>query len=161
MGEVLTQVWLKFIKKWVSYLTKKWMHKKRVWKNFRGSRKLPAQAHEKVCDENERNKEIRKKRRARKNVIDGRKHYIGRLQKTGEKDWDKLRVNDYGHNEGTICLVNGWMCAKGMVFRAWAHERAPINSQWLVLRIGGADFLHCWVANSIWLERAGSLITKR
>ena len=56
----------------------------------RGSRKLPAQAHEKVCDENERNKqrnkEIRKKRRARKNVIDGRKHYIGRLQKTGEKD---------------------------------------------------------------------------
>ena len=23
MGEVLTQVWLKFIKKWVSYLTKK------------------------------------------------------------------------------------------------------------------------------------------
>ena len=34
----------------------------------------------------ETNKEIRKKRRARKNVIDGRKHYIGRLQKTGEKD---------------------------------------------------------------------------
>ena len=32
----------------------------------------------------ETNKEIRKKRRARKNVIDGRKHYIGRLQKTGE-----------------------------------------------------------------------------
>ena len=30
-------------------------------KNFRGSRKLPVQAHEKVCDENERNKQIRKK----------------------------------------------------------------------------------------------------
>ena len=28
MGEVLTQVWLKSIKKWVSYLIKKWMHKK-------------------------------------------------------------------------------------------------------------------------------------
>ena len=28
--------------------------------NFRGSRKLP-HAHEKVCDENERNKQIRKK----------------------------------------------------------------------------------------------------
>ena len=26
---------------------------------------------------------------------------------------------------------------------------------------GGADFLHCWVANSIWLERVESLITKR
>ena len=34
------------------------------------------------------------------------KHYIGRLQKTGEKDRDKLRVNNYGHHEGTICLVN-------------------------------------------------------
>ena len=53
------------------------------------------------------------------------------------------------------------MGARGMVFRAWAHERVPLNSQWLVLRIGGANFLHCWVADSIWLERAGSLITKQ
>ena len=53
------------------------------------------------------------------------------------------------------------MCAKGMFFQAWVHERAPLNSQWLVLGIGGADFLHCWVANSIWLERAESLITKQ
>ena len=45
-----------------------------------------------------------------------------------------------------------------MVFQAWAHERVPLNSQWPVLRIGGADFLHSWVANSIWLERAESLI---
>ena len=48
-----------------------------------------------------------------------------------------------------------------MVFQAWAHERAPLNSQWLVLRIGGADFLHCWVTDSISLERAESLITKQ
>ena len=47
-----------------------------------------------------------------------------------------------------------------MVFRAWVHERAPLNLQWLVLRIGGVDFLHSWVANSIWLERAELLITK-
>ena len=40
------------------------------------------------------------------------------------------------------------------------HERAPLNSQWLVLRIGGADFLHFWLADSIRLERAESLITK-
>ena len=32
MGEVLTQVWLKSVKKWVSYSTYKWMHKKRIWK---------------------------------------------------------------------------------------------------------------------------------
>ena len=43
-----------------------------------------------------------------------------------------------------------------MVFRAWAHERAPLNSQWLVVRIGDADFLHCWVTDSISLERAES-----
>ena len=33
----------------------------------------------KVCDENERNKEERKKRRARKNIIDGRRAFIGYL----------------------------------------------------------------------------------
>ena len=46
----------------------------------------------------------------------------------------------------------------------WAHERVPLNSQWLVLRIGGADFLHCWATDStesISLEHAESLITKR
>ena len=46
-----------------------------------------------------------------------------------------------------------------MVFQAWAHERASLNSQWLVLRIGGTDFLHCWVVDSVWLEHAESLIT--
>ena len=70
-------------------------------KYFRGSHKLP-QAHEKVCDENE----TKKKRRARKNVFGGRKPFIRRTQRTGENDLDKLQVNDSGHNEGTICLVN-------------------------------------------------------
>ena len=36
-----------------------------------------------------------------------------------------------------------------MVFRAWAHKRVPLNSLWLVLRIGGADFLPCLVTDSI------------
>ena len=30
----------------------------------------------------------------------------------------------------------------------------------MVLRIGGANFLYCWFADSIWLECAESLITK-
>ena len=67
--------------------------------------------------------------------------------------------NNFGMKKGgqvtkPIILVK--ICYKLL----WAHERAPLNSQWLVLRIGGADFLYCWVANSIWLERAESLITK-
>ena len=37
-----------------------------------------------------------------------------------------------------------------MVFQAWVHKRAPLNSQWLVLRIGGTDFLHCWASDSIY-----------
>ena len=85
----------------------------------------------------------------RKSAIDDRKHFIGRLHKTGEDDWDKLQDNDSGHNEGTICLVNGQMGARGMVFRAWVHKWAPFNSHWLVLRIGGTDFLHCLVTDSI------------
>ena len=58
------------------------VQKESLKKNFRGLRRLP-HAHEKVCDENERkkqtNKEIRKKRRVRKNVFDGRRAFIGRL----------------------------------------------------------------------------------
>ena len=80
--------------------------KESLKKNFRGSRKL-LQAHEKVCDENETKKERRSKRRARKNAFGGRKPFIRRAQRTGENDLNKLRVNDSGHNEGTICLVNG------------------------------------------------------
>ena len=30
------------------------------------------------------------------------------------------------------------------------NERVPLNSQWLVLRIGGAEFLHCLVTDSIY-----------
>ena len=76
--------------------------KESLKKNFWGSRKLP-HAHEKVCDENE---QTRKKRRAHKNVFGGRKPFIRHTQRTGGNDLNKLRVNDSGHNEGTICLVN-------------------------------------------------------
>ena len=82
-------------------------------------------------------------------------------QKTGGNDLHELLGNDCGYNEGTICVVNGLMSVNRMVFRVWAHKRASLNSQWLVLRIGGANFLHCWVVDSVWLEHAESLITKR
>ena len=45
------------------------MHKKNLKKYFRGSWELP-QAHEKVCDENERNKQTKKKKN------DGRLKYF-------------------------------------------------------------------------------------
>ena len=83
------------------------------------------------------------------------------IRRTGENDLHKPRGDDYGYNKGTICLVSRLISDKGMVFRAWVHKRMPLNSQWLVLRIGGTDFLHFWVADSVWLERAKSLITKR
>ena len=45
-------------------------------KNFQGSRKL-CKAHEKVCNENETNKQTKKKKwHAHKNIIDQRKHFI-------------------------------------------------------------------------------------
>ena len=71
-------------------------------KIFGGSRKLP-QAHEKVCNEMKQ----RKKRCAHKNVTEGRKPFIMPIQNTSENDLHELRGNDYGYNEGTICLVNG------------------------------------------------------
>ena len=90
-----------------------------------------------------------RKKRTRKNVFDGRKLFIRCTQRTGENDYNKYRVNDSGHNEGTICLLNRRMGAKEMGFLAWVHERVPFNSQWLILRIDGADFLLCWVTDSI------------
>ena len=74
--------------------------KESLKKNFRGSRKLPKKCAMKM-------KQRRSKRRARKNVFGGRKPFIRRRQRTGENDLNKLRVNNSGHNEGTICLVNG------------------------------------------------------
>ena len=53
----------------------------------------------------QRNQE--KIRRARKNVFGGRKPFIRRTQRTEGNDLHRLRVNDSGHNEATICLVNG------------------------------------------------------
>ena len=35
--------------------------------------------------------------------------------------------------EGTINVLNFRTRGMGMVFRTWAHERAPLNSQWPVL----------------------------
>ena len=67
--------------------------------------KLP-QAHEKVCDENERNKQRKKKRRAPKIFFDGRKEFIRRVRKTRVMDIKRLQVNDSSYIEGTICLVN-------------------------------------------------------
>ena len=76
----------------------------------------------------ETNKE-EKKRRARKNIIDGRRAFIGYLWKTRAMDINQLQLDDCWYNEGTICLVDKLMGAWGMVFRAWAHERSPLNSQ--------------------------------
>ena len=73
MGEVLIQVWLKSIKKWVSYWRTKWMHKKRVWKNISGAHVSPRKSVQWKW-----NKE--KKRHACKNIIDGRRTFIIRTE---------------------------------------------------------------------------------
>ena len=147
MGEVLTQVWLKSVKKWVSYLTKKWMYKKRIWKIFWVH--AIASSHKpmiKVCDENE----TRKKRQAPKIFFDGRKEFIRRVWKARAMDIKRLQVKDFWYVNWRYYLFSKWVNrCQGDDFWAWAHERVPLNSQWLVLRIGSAEFLHGWVANSI------------
>ena len=77
------------------------MHKRRKTSGVHASSHKPMK---KVCNENETNKN---KQRARKSVIDERKLFIGHIQKTDKNNLDKLGVNNSGHNEGTICLVNG------------------------------------------------------
>ena len=65
----------------------------------------------------------------------------------------KLQVNDSGHNEDIICLVNRSMGVKGMVFEAWTHKQVPLNLQWMALRINGTNFLQCWITDSIYIVR--------
>ena len=107
-------------------------------------------------------KETKKKRRASKNYIHGRKPFITSMLRTSENDLHEPRGEDYVYNKGTICLVSRLIGDKGMIFRAWAHKRTPLN---LHAVAGTQDwwrrFFHCWVADSVWLERAESLITKR
>ena len=43
-------------------------------------------------------------------------------------------------------MSRGWFLEHACV-----HERVPLNSQWLVLRIGGTNLLHCWVTDSIYI----------
>ena len=87
----------------MSYLTKKWMHKKSLKKTsgVHASSRMPM----KKCAM--KMKETNKKNDARKNVFGGRKPFIRCTQRTGENDLNMLWVNDSGHIEGTICLVNG------------------------------------------------------
>ena len=41
----------------------------------------------------------------------------------------------------------------------WGQGRVPLNSQWPVLKNGGADFHHCWFVGSISKNVLGLLIT--
>ena len=77
------------------------MHKKRKASGVNASSRKPTK---KVCDENE--SRIRKKRRVHKNVFDGRREFRRRLWKGHVMDINEPQVNDSGHNEGTMCLVN-------------------------------------------------------
>ena len=52
----------------------------------------------KVCDEKRKKKQLPRK------IFYGRKDFLWLYQKSGETDFDELRVNN---TKGTICLVNG------------------------------------------------------
>ena len=79
------------------------VQKENLKKSSKVHAKLP-QAHEKVCDENERNKE--EKRQAPKIFFDERKEFIRCVRKTYVMDIKRLQVNDSSYIEGTICLLN-------------------------------------------------------
>ena len=88
-----------------------------------------------------------------------RKEFIRRVRKSGVMDIKRLQITDSSYIEGTILFSKRVNRCHGDGFSSVGTRTVPLNSHWLVLRIGGANFLHCWAANSIWLERAESLIT--
>ena len=76
-------------------------------------------------------------------------------------DLSELRDIDSLHIEGTDTLVKGGLGWKGGFIKAWAHERAPLNSVWLVLKNCSTNLHDCWFIDSIYKERTRSIITKR
>ena len=61
----------------------------------------------KSVDENIQRKKERKKRWPRKDFFDDRKDFVRLYHKSDVTNFDELRVNNYSHTKGTICLVNG------------------------------------------------------
>ena len=78
-----------------------------------------------------------------------RKEFIRRVRKSGVMDIKRLQITDSSYIEGTILFSKRVNRCHGDGFSSVGARTAPLNSHWLVLRIGGADFLHCWAANSI------------
>ena len=87
-----------------------------------------------------RRRRRRRKRRALKNNFIDRKNFIRQYQRNGWMDLSELREIDSLHIEGTDTLVKGGL---GWFIEAWAHERAPLNSHWLVLKNCGTDLHDC------------------
>ena len=68
--------------------------KENLKKYFRGSWELP-QAHEKVCDKNETNKQTKKKKNdGRLNIFVGRKEFIRLVRKARVMNIKRLQLND-------------------------------------------------------------------
>ena len=51
--------------------------------------------------------------------------------------------------EGTNNLIKRRFRLNRMVCRAWVQKQTPLNSHWLVLTNGGADFYHFWFVDSM------------
>ena len=81
-----------------------------------------------------RRRRRRRKRHALKNNFIDRKNFIRQYQRNGWMDLSELRDIDSLHIEGTDTLVKGGLGWKGWFIEAWVHERAPLNSHWLVLK---------------------------
>ena len=70
--------------------------------------------------------------------------FISHIQRSSEEDLNELQINNSGDNECTI-LVNKWMG----FFSSVGTQTGAIKLAILVFRISGADFLHCWVTDSM------------
>ena len=74
---------------------------------------------------------------------------------TGENGLHELWVNNCEYIQRGYLWVNNceyiqrgyYLFSTRYGFQAWAHETL-LNLQWLVLKINGADFLHCQFADS-------------
>ena len=119
-------------------------------RNFRGSCQLP-QANEKSV----RWKWKKKKNDRHLNIFDERREFIRHVWNTRGMDIKRFQVNESWYIEGTICLINEWIGAKGMVVWAWAYKRRhkTSNGWYLGLVAPIPPLLGCWfyVVRTCWV----------
>ena len=101
--------------------------------------------HEKVYSENERNKGRKNNGHLKIILFKGTAVLYMAVSEDLLNQFRWALGFDSSNNKGTNTVV----MSNSEIVCVWAHQRVPLNPQWLVLKNFCTDFHHCWIIDSI------------